>query len=42
MSSFGNTACKGLPKFRWGSNKQAKDSGSGVILLRGSEVRIAF
>ena len=28
ISIFENTARKGLPKVRWGSNKQAKDSGS--------------
>ena len=28
ISIFENTACKGLPKVRWGSNKQAKDSES--------------
>ena len=34
ISIFENTARKGLPKVRWGSNKQAKDSGSVLYTKR--------
>ena len=34
ISIFENTARKGLPKVRWGSNKQAKDSGSVLYTTR--------
>ena len=34
ISIFENTARKGLPKVRWGSNKQAKDSGSVLYSTR--------
>ena len=34
VSIFENTARKGLPKVRWGSNKQAKDSGSVLYTTR--------
>ena len=34
ISIFENTARKGLPKVRWGSNKQAKDSGSLLYTTR--------
>ena len=34
ISIFENTARKGLPKVCWGSNKQAKDSGSVLYTTR--------
>ena len=34
FSNFENTARKRLPKVRWGSNKQAKDSGSVLYTTR--------
>ena len=34
ISIFENTARKGLPKVRWGSTKQAKDSGSVLYTTR--------